>query len=265
MTLPVTDRDASLRALEETSSRYASTLRSVTDPSRTAIGQWSIAETAAHMSHLFGLFAELMSGGHSFVRDHLSLDNAWNKKVAEDPERDPDVLAGRVETATAQFIERATQEAWEQPQNWHGDIKLPTFTLGSLLINEAAIHGLDIASAEDRPWDIAPDHARIVITGIMPVLPHFVDKEKAAGLRATYELSVRGPGGGFLTFNNGNLDVSSTSPGKVDCHISADPVAYLLIGYGRIPQTPALLKGKVLSWGRKPWLGLRFPKLFHSV
>ena len=43
----------------------------------------------------------------------------------------------------------------------------------------------------------------------------------------------------------------------MDCHVSADPVALLLVSYGRRSQWVPVLTGKLLAWGRKPWLGLR--------
>jgi hypothetical protein len=48
----------------------------------------------------------------------------------------------------------------------------------------------------------------------------------------------------------------------VDCVISADPVTYLLVCYGRMPLSRALLRGGIIAQGRRPWLGLRFKGLF---
>jgi hypothetical protein len=52
--------------------------------------------------------------------------------------------------------------------------------------------------------------------------------------------------------------------GPVDCVISAHPVTYLLVVYGRMPLGRALLRGRMLAWGRRPWLGLRFKDLFFN-
>jgi hypothetical protein len=45
--------------------------------------------------------------------------------------------------------------------------------------------------------------------------------------------------------------------GAVDRHVSADPVALLLVAYGRQTQWIPAVTGKLVAWGRKPWLGLR--------
>jgi hypothetical protein len=56
---------------------------------------------------------------------------------------------------------------------------------------------------------------------------------------------------------DGAAEVRAASD-PVDCVISAAPAAFLLVGYGRLPIRRALLRGGVLAWGRRPWLGLRF-------
>jgi hypothetical protein len=56
-----------------------------------------------------------------------------------------------------------------------------------------------------------------------------------------------------------------TEPGpKADCRISADPVAFLLVGYGRTGQWGQIGRGKIAAGGRKPWLGLTFGRLLTS-
>ena len=49
---------------------------------------------------------------------------------------------------------------------------------------------------------------------------------------------------------------------KADCRISADPVAFLLTGAERESQWKALLTERMLAYGRKPWLALRFKKIY---
>ena len=44
---------------------------------------------------------------------------------------------------------------------------------------------------------------------------------------------------------------------SVDCHVSADPVALLLVAYGRRSQWVPILTGRLVAGGRKPWLGVR--------
>jgi hypothetical protein len=38
----------------------------------------------------------------------------------------------------------------------------------------------------------------------------------------------------------------------------------LLVFYGRISKWPPVLTGKILAWGRKPWLGLSMTKFLTT-
>jgi putative sterol carrier protein len=51
---------------------------------------------------------------------------------------------------------------------------------------------------------------------------------------------------------------------RADCVITADPVAFLLLGYGRITQWPQIARGRLRAGGRKPWLAMRFASLLVS-
>ncbi len=51
---------------------------------------------------------------------------------------------------------------------------------------------------------------------------------------------------------------------KADSVITADPVAFLLIGFGRVPQLPQILRGKLRAGGRKPWLAAEFGTLLAA-
>jgi hypothetical protein len=59
-----------------------------------------------------------------------------------------------------------------------------------------------------------------------------------------------------VTIRDGALTVTRED-GPVDCHVSADPVALLLVAYGRRSQWGPIVTGKLVAWGRKPWLGPR--------
>jgi hypothetical protein len=43
--------------------------------------------------------------------------------------------------------------------------------------------------------------------------------------------------------------------------ITADPVAFLLVGYGRISQWGPILRRQIVAGGRRPWKALRFAML----
>ena len=55
-----------------------------------------------------------------------------------------------------------------------------------------------------------------------------------------------------FVFDDG-LTIEQDTSEPVDAHLSADPVAMLLLMLGRITPSRAILSGKVTAWGRRPW------------
>ena len=129
------------------------------------------------------------------------------------------------------------------------------------------MHGYDSARAARRPWPVPADWARTVFLGALPVIPHYLLAERAQGRRARYDIRLRGEPGARANFTvaGGALVIEAPAPGQpADCHLSADPWAFLLVLYGRSgPLTPTL-SGKILAWGRRPWLALTLPALFRK-
>lgn len=263
MTLPVLERDATLSSLADSSHRLSEAIRSVRDPGKTAIGHWTIRDVAIHTSHVFTILSELIDGGRSPVKDHLKMSEVWDAMVLEDDETDLNAIADRIDHRAKEWIDKATPEMWTREIWWHGELRMPVWALSGILVNEAEVHALDIATAEDRPWEISRQKAIESTVALVPALPSFVNEEVAKGLNAAIELRLRGGPRIYVTITDGAL-TTDVAPRSVDVHISADPVEYLLIGFGRKSQWPAIATGKVVAWGRKPWLALKFSNLFHS-
>ncbi|MGH3783822.1 MAG: SCP2 sterol-binding domain-containing protein [Pseudonocardiaceae bacterium] len=262
-------------------------LRSVRDPGAHAVGQWNLGEVAMHLSQAWiavpGLARRDLSrvyevvpslagvAGDSLIRDMWELGETTILAVKSDAERDPSILADRIEARAEEYFSECVGADPDAPCPWlvHG-ATVRRSTLTYHLLNETVMHGGDIAHAAGRPWQIQPAHAAMVLGRfIVPVfraldLRAMVDAEKAAGLRATYDVRIRGGDRFHFVFNNGVLRVEDPSPRTVDCHISADPVAFLMVAWGRQNQWTAIAKGKLLAWGRKPWLGPRFKTLIRN-
>lgn len=99
---------------------------------------------------------------------------------------------------------------------------------------------------------------------MMPTLPHFVT-DAGSGLAATFEVSLRAPDAKILlVFDGGSLSIEAPGSRKVDCHVSAEPAKYLLVGYGRISEWGPILTGRIIAWGRKPWLGRALAGAFQN-
>jgi hypothetical protein len=254
-----------MSALEGASHRFTEQLRDVRDPSRPAVGHWSIGEVGTHLCHIFEMYPGLVSGETSPLPDHLNMAPAWERMLEEDGERDPIATATRIGAGTKEFLGAVERADWTQPVKWHGGLSIPVSSLAPILMSECDVHGWDVAKAEGKQWTIPRTDAVVIIEGLYPLLPHFVNEQVASGLDASYELNVRGGRSAYLRVKDSKLTIDGAAQGSVDCHISADPVNYLLVGYGRKSQWGPMLTGKLVAWGRKPWLGLKFARLFHSV
>jgi Mycothiol maleylpyruvate isomerase N-terminal domain/SCP-2 sterol transfer family len=260
----IPDKDHALELLRDSQQRFCALLRAVEDPKRSAIGKWDIGTTATHVGHVFRILPSVAYGTPSPVPNHRALADEWDRMLAEDRERDPKRVADRIDGYTEEFFDAIGRAKWTEPVVWHGRVRIPAYCLPSLLLNETEIHGLDIARGEDRTWEIPKPQALNILIGLLPLLPHFVNHEQAAGVDTTWELKPRGGPNVYVTMREGKLSITEQPSGKADCKISVDPATYLLVGYGRVSQWGALAKGKIVAYGRKPWLGLKFAKLFAA-
>jgi uncharacterized protein (TIGR03083 family) len=275
-------------ALRDEVQRVTAVLRSIQDPGVPAVGRWSLGEVAMHLSQVWiGLpslrnqdlspvHAVLPStatvAGGGFMHDLSDLADLMVLAVHNDPERDLRVLADRIETRAQKYFNECVEADPDEPRAWMVEgMTVPQSALTYHLLNETLLHGYDIARAAGRPWRIDSDHAamalrRFVVPLIRMAGPQaFVNEAKAAGVRATYDLRIRGGGDSFFfVFDDGSLTIEDPSSRKVDCHISADPGAFLLVAFARQSQWTAIAKGKLIAWGRKPWLGPRFRSLVRN-
>ena len=274
-------------ALRDEVARVTTLLRSIQDPTTPAAGQWNLGDVAMHLSQVWrvvpGLARRNLSpihavipriagiAGDSLIRDMWDLADTTKLGVKSDPERDLTVLADRIETRAEEYFRECVGADPDAPRPWLIEgttVRLSTLTCH--LLNETVMHTYDIAQAAERTWRIEPAHAAIVLARFaVPVLQAagprtFVNGAKAAGLQATYDVRIRGGDSFHFIFDDGELNVVEPSSRRVDCHISADPVAFLMVFWNRQSQWTAIAQGKLLAWGRKPWLGPRLRSLIRN-
>ncbi|MGH3697648.1 MAG: maleylpyruvate isomerase N-terminal domain-containing protein [Pseudonocardiaceae bacterium] len=273
--------------LREEVARVTALLRSIEDPGAPAVGTWNLGEVAMHLSQawmgLTGLARRDLSevhevlpetagtAGDSMTQDIWELGDLMTRAVKNDPERDLGVLADRIEARAQRYFNDCAAADPAEPLPWIVQgITLPRSTLTYHLLNETLIHGYDIAHAAGRKWPIEPSHASMALGQfaflVLRAAPPrtFTVGAKTAGLRATYDIRLRGGASFYFVFNDGELTVEEPSSRTVDCHISADPVAMLMVFFARQSQWPAIATGKLMAWGRKPWLGLQLRSLLRN-
>ncbi|HEY7873972.1 MAG TPA: maleylpyruvate isomerase N-terminal domain-containing protein [Actinomycetota bacterium] len=259
------DQKEACAAGERVTTSYVGLLRAARNPGKTAIGEWSVGDAATHTAQVFEMYAQAATGDASFpVTSSGTLNEYWAGRLRDEPERDPAGAADRIEAAATTIWPAYGAMSGDEIVEWYGGVKVPAYTPPSIIVTEALVHGYDIAHAEDLPWTLDSDIARISVRGLFPLLPQYVNEAAARDVSITYELSLRGGPLAYFTFADGALSVGHAAPGPVDCKLSVDPATYLLVGYGRIGQWGPTLTGKVVAYGRKPWLGLKLGKLIAT-
>jgi uncharacterized protein (TIGR03083 family) len=221
---------------------------------------WNVGEVTAHLAVGTEAYVGYLSGGTEPFVDvtdiaHGSLARTNAARLDAEPERQMAGLAQRLRVACSTLLEQTEGRDRDEVVFWHGQ----PIALGDMLgigLAEYLLHGRDIAAALSQPWTIRPDDARLVLAAALPLLPLLVDPITTATVNARYDVRVRGGVRRAVIITDGKLDVVGDDV-SVDCHVSADPVALLLIAYGRRSQWVPILTGKLIAWGRKPWLGPR--------
>ncbi|MGH9278115.1 MAG: SCP2 sterol-binding domain-containing protein [Acidimicrobiales bacterium] len=275
------------RYLKAEVSRVVALLRSIKDPAAPAVGEWSVGDVAMHLSQawlavpglarrdlaaIHAVVPELRDGPpQSLVHDIWGLGDLTRLGVSSDPERDPAVLADRIEDRAAEYLALAGDGSAADRRTWLVEgTEVGLATLTCHLLNETIVHGWDIATGDGRRWDISRAPAAMVFDGfLVPVLQtlgprDMVNQELAVGLRATYELRLRGGSRHVFAFDDGALSVEAPSSRPVDCIITADPATLLLVVWGRQDQARAIVQRQLVVSGPKAWLGPRLRSLMRN-
>lgn len=253
-------------AIVSVAERIAGLLRSPADTAVRIPGAlWTVGEAAAHLAMANELMAHIAAGRERTHGDGTpgSLAAANADALAAFPERDAAVLAGAIVRDARAFTEAAGKRSADEPVVTPlGPMDLGT--LASYLLGHMLGHGYDIAVALRRPHMIDRERVLLTLPFVMAAMPRVVAPRTAAGHHAGYELRLRGGPRFAVTFTDGAVAVTEDLPRRPDCTIVAEPVTFLLIALGRRSSAGALARGKIVAWGRKPWLAPRFPALFTA-
>ena len=261
-------------ALADAAGRTAQLLRSGLDPAASVPGlSWNAAETAAHLVADLHEHAALAAGAHPASaatsapgdgRNAAERGAAANQlQLDAFSERHLTVLADLLEDAAAGLNTAVANLPNDEPILTANGVAMTPPTLVSICLGEQLIHGLDLARSAGRPWRIDRIDALRVIPGIMAIAADYVNQETANGHRLDYEVRFGGDERFRLAVDGARVTVTSADSrhDRPDCVITADPVAFLLVGYGRVGQWSQILRGKLRAGGRRPWLALRFSSL----
>lgn len=260
----MTGMGALLDAHERATDRFVALLREADDGGRPVPHlSWTVAELAAHvLAGIRGYHRAIVTGTPPWPDLEGGAEHN-ERMLAEIDEGDPGALALAIERESPPL-----RESWLAHRGgdlvWQADLRLPVVDVAGVHLADVAVHEWDLARALGRRWGLDRADATLIASASVRVAPEFVDSGAAAGVTATYALHLRGGPTYGLAFDHGTLTVTDGRPPRADCRLSADPGAFVLAGYGRVSAARLALTGRMASYGRRPWLGLRFKALLRN-
>ncbi|MFJ1771252.1 maleylpyruvate isomerase family mycothiol-dependent enzyme [[Kitasatospora] papulosa] len=253
-------------ALRATAEDIAQLLRRVPDTGAAVPGLvWTVGELAAHLAQANELMADVAAGRPRRHGGGTPEGIAAANEQALDAfaERRADPLAAMIVTRTEAYREAvASHPAEETLLTPMGPMN--RVVLGSYLLTHMLGHGFDLARALKRPHMVDRARARLTLPFLLEAMPRVTDAAATAGLNARYAVRLWGGGRFGVTFTDGTATVGHAFPDRPDCTISIEPVTFLLMALGRCSPAGAMARRRVLAWGRRPWLGPRFPEYFTA-
>jgi uncharacterized protein (TIGR03083 family) len=253
---------ATRAALDAVGRRLVGLLQAVPDPQAPTRGlTWTLGETSLHVAGGPARYADFALG-RDLPEPTIDLGPVFAGRMAEQSERAPSVLARRLDADLRQYLAETADLPATHPVPFFGGVTIELAAQSAILLGEFVIHGRDIARSIGHQWPIDRAHARLIVAAVTALLPRYVDRASVGGLTAVYDVRLRGGPTFQVRFDQGSATVGPADPGAADCRLTADPVSFLLVTYGRQSQWPAILRGQLLAWGRRAWLGLRFQRLF---
>ncbi len=254
-------------AIRVVSGRIAELLRHMPETSRPIPhAEWSVGEAAAHIAETQRLFGELLLnripspyGDGSCTLDDFAPVNL--EQVTDFAERDGTRLARLISERTLVYLEASRRYGEDELFRIHfGD--MDHFTVSSYMLVHLLMHGCPIAAAAGKPLPIEPSHVELTLPFLKHVIPwmyaDFRSKAKR-GPQGTIEFRIRGAGVLRVRFEDTSAAASiEKEASRADCYVSADPVAFFLVAVGVVGQWGPIAQGKLVAWGHKPALALRF-------
>lgn len=277
--IEATDQSTAVQTLQSAGQRTAGLIGSIDNLDRPVPGlEWTVGDVATHVLIAVRGNAQAIRGEAPGITPYIPDVDGYSARMSvamhgtlkAEPRRDAAelgrLLREQVNALVAAVQARPGDDRYDTP--WYGAGEQLCVRAGiSLMTGELVIHGLDIARGLGRPWPISRHEAlQIICPSTLEMMPKVVDKTKVRGYDDLYRVNFRGgPNIGFR-FVDGTVDIQDWSAWdrRAAVTLSADPVAFLLLAYGRKSQWPLIAQGRLIAYGRKPWLALQMRGLFAN-
>lgn len=256
--------EAACAAIRDVMPRLSQILRTQDGGSARAVGSWTLADVAAHLSHVIERDRDALTGRPLPDVELLptAVAGMTEEMLNADTEREPSALADRLDALSKQFVDVTAPYGLV---TWIGQTRIPASAVACHLLLETLVHGHDVATAAGVPWPIEARHARLAVVGaVLPIIaasPHsWIRTDRDPNARARVELRLRNHERFVIELDRSLTVELPPTAARCDVHVSADAGALLLIMLGRLSLARALISGHVLAWGRRPLTALTLMK-----
>lgn len=235
--------------------------------SRVRQSDWTAADAAAHLAVTQSIFADLVAGGshpfQGFEPDRYGEVNA--RLLADNPARDGAALAQRIRAETARFLDIAAGagEARDTYDSPLGRMNLET--LLSYCMCHLLMHGEGIARAVRGRSPVGARHAVLALPFLEHSVPFAYEMRRRASTSGAIEFRLRGVVRFWMTFDAESAAFTYAMPGPVECHVLTDPRAFVLVALDHLTPLGAMVRGRALAWGRRPWFALELRGLLPGL
>lgn len=273
------DREALRAALGRESRRLVDRVRSSGHLDSPAPGlEWTAGQLVAHLCVVYRAFALAVRGDDygPDITANLGTGSTLPEVVASTNARALATVSFPGPREAADGLRQCADELLAaldigpdfraaRPTPWYGTgVTRTVATLAALSVSESVVHGYDLAAAlRTRPWLDERSAAAAAPTVMSEMLPLLVDPAGARGFTGSFEVRIRRAPRFVIRLDAGQADTVPADGREVDCVLSLSGCDALLVGFRRRGLWRAIASGGALSFGRRPWLGLRFPTLFR--
>jgi hypothetical protein len=256
-----------LGALHRSGEQMTRTLTDMDDGARPVPGLvWSAAELAGHLVRSLEELTLALEGrpcAYDGAKQAGTTADVDDRLVANFTIREMAVLAALFEERLARFREVLSNLTSDHPVPAIAP-HATALALGAIFVVDHHNHGPQLARAGGPAWLIDVPGIRQCVAALVPAV---YDRAAAAGRHDRFELRLRGAPPLELTVDHGRVWIEDFDHRTaVDCHLVADPGAFLEIsGGGFMSRGRAVLTGRFFAYGWKPWRALAVLKVLPPL